>query len=447
MIPGASPREGKIVELLAGFQAEVTGVTLVFLGKSTLQLAIILLGLSLAFVPFASSRPRSTRRRQQHKARVRVAAVASAMGTTGLPSADQIVDHVAKRNKIVARTQVLLLPPIIVMLLGISVSLCGIILRDHARSPDGIPLSTLGSVFGLTAAFLIFFGASEGVRRWIWNQNPEFFATHHLLHAIELMLKLRPDASADGGTMDISQVRRDIVAELGQAARYVRRLIGRRRPFVGPEELDNARERAAQLARAISSQQETVIYGSLAEIFPLVPAVSRSLAALVEQRFGDLPLSGGVRLPADADERTRGAHGGTDDNRTDGSGELPHQSSSGRFRPEDVDTFRREIAQVYTTTASAEPMLTRAGYPRERRPNIDYHHPEAAWEEIFRDLGNGIIEDPFRTLLASALESYPANPIFTELAHRYDVPVPPSRRQEIPQRARRAKQRIKRLRF
>lgn len=336
--------------------------------------------------------------------------------------------------------------PFFIISLGFFLLFCGLLLRGYVDSPENIPPKTAGRLLALTAIYLFFLGVSVGIQRWVWNRHPDLFAAHHLLCALELMLKLRPNTSENGDSIDISQVRRHTVTELGQAAKYMKRMIGRRHPFVGPVELDNARKRATQIAGAISGYQETVIYGSLAEISPLIPAVSRSLAALVEQRFGDLPRNG-ASLPDDPGEYEGGAPERNPDSRADSSGERPHQPPSGNFRPDDVDTFRQEMARIYISTADAEPVLTRAGFPRERRPNIDYHQPDVAWEQIFRDLENGIIEDPYRTLLARALESYPANPVFTELAHRYDLPVPPGPRKEITRRIRRKKPRGDRPEF
>jgi hypothetical protein len=85
------------------------------------------------------------------------------------------------------------------------------------------------------------------------------------------------------------------------------------------------------------------------------------------------------------------------------------------------------MARIYTSSAGADQVLTRVGYPREQRPNIDYHRPDVAWGEIFHNLEIGIVEDPYRRLLGSALETYGANPVLVDLAQRYDLPIPSER--------------------
>ncbi|WP_261576414.1 hypothetical protein [Frankia gtarii] len=51
----------------------------------------------------------------------------------------------------------------------------------------------------------------------------------------------------------------------------------------------DVRRRAIELAQAISGDQKVLVHGSRQKIVVLIPTVAGTLAALVEQRFGDLP--------------------------------------------------------------------------------------------------------------------------------------------------------------
>ncbi|WP_261562482.1 effector-associated domain EAD1-containing protein [Frankia tisae] len=320
-----------------------------------------------------------------------MAGVAGALAARpDLLPAERVVGVVARCDRIVVRTRLMLIVPFAVLSIGFLLTAEGVLLRDFARSHGDVPLVTMFRVLVAMEAYVLFLAAAVGVQRAVWNRHPDLFAAHQLLRAIEQMSTLRTDAAgtADGhgdghgdaagrdggGDVDVGQVRQDVVAMLGQSARYVRRLIGRRLPFVGREELVDVRLRATELAQAISGHQKVLVYGSRDE--SMRPAVDRT------------------------------------------------------FRPDDIELLRREVARIYTSSAAADQVLSRLEYPREQRPNIDYHRPDVAWQEIFHDLELGIVEDPYRRLLAGVFEMYNANLVLVDLAHRYDLPVP-SRREPL----------------
>ncbi|OHV44806.1 effector-associated domain EAD1-containing protein [Pseudofrankia sp. BMG5.36] len=392
-------------------------------------LAWTLLGVSFIFVPLASTRPRGQRPRRQKGALDRIAAATAALSITPAPApAFQIATDVARRGQIVTRTLLLVVFQFVLMSLGFITTSFGLILRESATSRDTIPLEVAARWFGLVAVYLLFIGISGGVQKSIRNQHPRFFAEHHLLRSLELISTLRqgtPDGS--GGPVDVDQARQDLIAEFGVVATYLRRYIGRRRPFLGPEARGNARQRATEIARTMTAYQEVALYGSMEDIFSLAPEVWRSLVALAEQRLGDLPRVGGAPRSDEVHKHGLGVSPECDDDTATRLDEQPFRQRSGKFQPEDVDVLRRAMSRIYTTAASADPVLTGAEYPPERRPNIDYHRPETAWREIFKDLENGAVEDPYRRLLTCALESHPANPVLRELAIRYGLPVPRNR--------------------
>lgn len=405
-------------------------------GLFLVNLALILFVGSMLASPFASARPRGRRQRQQRRAHERVARalVALAAGPELLP-ASRVADVVAHRGRIVVRTHLMLIVPFAAMTIGTLLMAEGVLLRDFARSHGDVPALTMFRVLRVFAVYVLFLAVAVAVQQSVWNRHPDFFAAHHLLRALEQMALLRPDvagldagrgdaASRSGGDVDVDQIRQDVVATLGQSARYVRRLVGRRLPFVGRAELADVRRRAAELAQAISGHQKMVVYGSQQEIVALIPTVAETLAALVEQRLGDLPgagsaeVAGRVRDVGQAGLATAGPPA-----RRPGEGVS---SPTGRaFQPDDIELLRREIARIYPTSVAADQVLARVGYPREQRPNIDYHRPDVAWHAIFHDFEVGIVEDPYRRLLTGALETYGANVVLRDLARRYGVSVPP----------------------
>lgn len=90
---------------------------------------------------------------------------------------------------------------------------------------------------------------------------------------------------------------------------------------------------------------------------------------------------------------------------------------------EDRDAFRRMIARVFPNEGAAMRVLRPLGFPESDLPAwIAGMNSEDWWSLIFREFDNGIIPEPFRRLLRSALDRYGSNPGFLELSDRYLVP-------------------------
>jgi hypothetical protein len=342
-------------------------------------------------------------------------------------SADQISDDVARRGLIVTRTLLLLIFQFVLMSLGFIAAWAGVIIRDSRGLRDEIPFQQQARALTLIPLYLLFIGIAGGIQKSIRNRHPRLFAEHHLLRALELISTLRPGTAHGRRPVDVDQIRQNLVAELGAAATHLRRHIGRRRPRLDPTARDNARQRAAEVARTISGYQEAALYGSMEEVFSLATEIWRNLVALAEQRLGDLPRPAEASRSSEISEHRHAMSPESADSTATNPDDRPFQPRSGKFLPEDVEALRREMSHIYTTAASAAPVLNGAEYPPERRPNIDYHRPETAWREIFKDLENGAVENPYGRLLACALEAHPANQILRDLASRYGLPVPRTR--------------------
>lgn len=370
-------------------------------------------------MPLVSTRPRNPRPRRQKGALERISRATAAMSITPDPAPTaQIADDVARRGQIVGRTLLLVIFQFVLMSLGFATVSIGIILRDSATPWDTFSLETTAREISLLAIYLLFIAFAGGAQKSIRNQHPRFFAEHHLLCSLELISTLRRGRPGGGDLLDVDRIRQNLVGEFGVVATYLRRQFGRRRSSLEREARDNARQRAAELARTMAAYQGVVLYGSLEEIFALAPEIWKTLVALAEQRLSDLPRVHGASFSDGigtlSEDKSNFAA------RSDGS---PLRPISDGFQPEDVDTLRRELSRIYTTTASAKPILRSIEYPPERRPNIDYLRPEAAWHQIFEDLQNGAVAgDPYILLLAYALESNPANPTFRSLALQYGLP-------------------------
>ncbi len=401
---GASRRERRIAGIPSGSEAEHLGSGFISLGLSVLGLAPAVLGLSIFAIPLAAARPRGASRRQLRRARARLDVVAGALGAAvPLPSdplpADLVVDSVARRGRLVARTLVLSLPPFAIMSVGFLLTCWGILLRDSARS-DSVPMIACVRVLVVALAYLLFLAAVVAIQRVVWNRYPRYFAAHSLLRTLEILLSL----TADGAGVDVDKVREDGIATLGQSARYLRRLVGRRVPNMARAELVDVRQRAAELSAAVTSHQRVLTYGSREEIVAVVPMVARTLAALVEHRW---PGPGPGPEPGPGPVENGNGAGGRD------------------WNGDDVDRLQHELATIYTTAGSADPLLSPLGYGPERRPNIDHHSPAVAWHQIFHEFRQGAVVDPWPRLLAGALAARPANAVLVELARDHCVPLPP----------------------
>ena len=97
---------------------------------------------------------------------------------------------------------------------------------------------------------------------------------------------------------------------------------------------------------------------------------------------------------------------------------VPQPVEDIELSSEHLDDLLAAIRTAFRTPAAADQLLRRIGYPREQIPNFNLD-PANAWNEVFHDLENGIIEAPFRRLLCAARRAYQANHVFRELAGNY----------------------------
>src|ERR1035437_2335577 len=81
-------------------------------------------------------------------------------------------------------------------------------------------------------------------------------------------------------------------------------------------------------------------------------------------------------------------------------------------------TFTTELANVFDNESSAENLLTRALYPRGMIPGWNYYGGAAGfWARVLHELESGVLPDGgMEALLREALQAYPGNIIFSEMA-------------------------------
>lgn len=89
--------------------------------------------------------------------------------------------------------------------------------------------------------------------------------------------------------------------------------------------------------------------------------------------------------------------------------------------PEDLDDLIEGITAAFRNQADADSLLRRIGYPLGRAPSFTADHMNA-WNEVFGDFEQGVIEMPYRRVLAAALRVYRGNRLFLDLAARYLTP-------------------------
>lgn len=90
-----------------------------------------------------------------------------------------------------------------------------------------------------------------------------------------------------------------------------------------------------------------------------------------------------------------------------------------RLTRQDREDLLREIAVVFSVEPAAHRLLRSLGYPPDRWPGWTSTNPEDWWAQVFVELDNGIVAEPYRRLIASAVRVYRANPTFARLAHTY----------------------------
>ncbi len=379
---------------------------LVFLGSSILQMAVVMIAMTMCFCPLAASRLWAVGRRQQRRARARVAAVDRGPNGGEVPWEDGLlVADLAERARFYARTKWLFYPPFVLSTLGAVLLVGGVFLRN--TPPHGTTLLTL-KAFGIIGVYGVLCALQLLVRHGVWRQQPRIAAVHHLMAALERVLALRADGPRSA--TDLDGVRLGAAADLGLAARYLRRMIGKKVPYVGGVERDNIRARSIELARQISRHQERLASGSRSEIIELAPVLASALGDLVEQRFNALVTNVSI---------------------------IPEPGDGPPFTAQDLAGFRDEMARVHPTSAGGGRVLDAIGFPVELRPNIDNFTPLDAWGMIFHSLEHGVVPDPYRRLLAAVLRHHPANEVFRELAASHRVVAAPPRIRPAPSSARR----------
>ncbi|MGH3937572.1 MAG: effector-associated domain EAD1-containing protein [Pseudonocardiaceae bacterium] len=91
--------------------------------------------------------------------------------------------------------------------------------------------------------------------------------------------------------------------------------------------------------------------------------------------------------------------------------------------PDDLDDLLTTVPALFRRSADAGTLLRRIGYPAGRIPNFDTDHL-AAWDRVFTDLAAGVIETPYRQLIAAALRMFAYNDVLQRLSTRYGVAQP-----------------------
>ncbi len=135
-------------------------------------------------------------------------------------------------------------------------------------------------------AFLVVIVFVVRLRQWINNQVADLFAAQCLLRATELCLQLR-----DPGVDPVGP-RREINGQLGWAAGYVHRYVGKVLPLgVRRQERRSVTRHAERLAAAIRQLQVMVTGASRSDLAAMAPDMAELLAALVEDRLADLPTA------------------------------------------------------------------------------------------------------------------------------------------------------------
>ncbi|GAA0970607.1 hypothetical protein GCM10009555_019790 [Acrocarpospora macrocephala] len=102
--------------------------------------------------------------------------------------------------------------------------------------------------------------------------------------------------------------------------------------------------------------------------------------------------------------------------------------------------FLGVLANIYSTVARADLILDSIDFPPQRRPSFA-DTAESAWNDIFREINNGIVQAGYRGLLEHALRVYGNNPHLQRLRDHYlrpsprPAPAPEPEEREEPARA------------
>ena len=81
----------------------------------------------------------------------------------------------------------------------------------------------------------------------------------------------------------------------------------------------------------------------------------------------------------------------------------------------DRQALLEAVARVGSTENSARLLLQNIEYPLEELPGWAGNAPIAWWNLIFTDFDNGIIEEPYRRLVAALARRYQGNHVFRRL--------------------------------
>jgi hypothetical protein len=79
----------------------------------------------------------------------------------------------------------------------------------------------------------------------------------------------------------------------------------------------------------------------------------------------------------------------------------------------------RALADVYHNENRVTPLLDRIGFPRGQRPGWNNTAAADMWLEVAHEFDNGIMEQPWRRLLATVFRAYRRNRTFRNLANRH----------------------------
>ncbi|QXJ20203.1 hypothetical protein AGRA3207_000875 [Actinomadura graeca] len=83
--------------------------------------------------------------------------------------------------------------------------------------------------------------------------------------------------------------------------------------------------------------------------------------------------------------------------------------------------FLEALAEIYSTASRADRILDTIDFPARLRPSFT-GSPEQAWNDIFREIVNGVVHAGFRRLLENSLRVYGSNAAFLALSERYLQP-------------------------
>jgi hypothetical protein len=92
--------------------------------------------------------------------------------------------------------------------------------------------------------------------------------------------------------------------------------------------------------------------------------------------------------------------------------------------PRERERLHQELAQIFRTDAAAEKVLSRIGFERERRLNLDTVPAGEGWAAIMKEFDHGAVHAPYRSIITAVLAEYPFNQLCHDLARRYGVEAP-----------------------